>query len=206
MSAGVSPSNLVDLLRRRADVKSDALAVVYLGDGEEVKHQITFGELDLKARAIAARLQGLGARGECVVLVHTPGLEFLSAFFGCLYADAIPVPLPLPHSKGTVAQFPAIVADLDARILITTATTMTRLRRMELPGVDALIALMTEDTQPELARAWRAFTPAGHATAYLRDRLPAVHLRIDGESQGRDHPARQRGCAPARDGRTVSSS
>jgi acyl-CoA synthetase (AMP-forming)/AMP-acid ligase II/alkylation response protein AidB-like acyl-CoA dehydrogenase/acyl carrier protein len=168
MIAGVTASNLVELLRRRADVNPDAMAVVYLSDGEEVKQQITFGELDLKARAIAARVQGLGARGECVILVHTPGLEFLSAFFGCLYADAIPVPLPLPHSKGTVAQFPAIVADLDARILMTTATTMTRLRRMELTGVDALIALTTEDTQPELARAWRAFTPSGAATAYLQ--------------------------------------
>jgi acyl-CoA synthetase (AMP-forming)/AMP-acid ligase II len=103
-----------------------------------------------------------------VVLVYPPGLEFIAAFFGCIYANVIPVPLPLPHSKGTVAQFPGIVADLDARILMTTAMTMTRLRRMDLHGVEALVCLNTEDTQPELARAWRPSTSGTDATAYLQ--------------------------------------
>lgn len=167
MTTAVTVSNLADVLRHRADLQGEAVAALYLGDGGDVKDQVSFGALDLQARAIGARLQGLGAAGECVVLVYTPGLQFLSAFFGCLYANAIPVPLPLPHSKGTVAQFPAIVADLDARILMTTATTMARLRRLELPGLDALITLATEDTEPELARAWRPATPRG-TTAYLQ--------------------------------------
>ena len=150
MITTAAPANLVDMLRARAQAHPEATAAIYLGDGEDVKAQLSFGELDAQARAIAARLQGLGAAGECVLLVYPPGLEFLSAFFGCFYANAVPVPLPLPHSKGTVAQFPSIIQDLDARILLTTATTMTRLRRMELPGVEALVRLHSEDTSLEL--------------------------------------------------------
>ena len=168
MITAAAPANLVDMLRVRAQARPEAMAAVYLGDGEDIKGRVTFGELDTQARAIGARLQGLGAAGECVLLVYPPGLEFLSAFFGCFYANAIPVPLPLPHSKGTIAQFPAIAHDLDARILLTTATTMTRLRRMELPGVEALVRLHSEDTPFELERAWRPFTPGGSQTAYLQ--------------------------------------
>jgi acyl-CoA synthetase (AMP-forming)/AMP-acid ligase II/alkylation response protein AidB-like acyl-CoA dehydrogenase/acyl carrier protein len=168
MTTLAAPANLVDVLRVQAQVRPDATAAIYLGDGEEIKGQVTFGELDAQARAIGARLQGLGAPGECALLVYPPGLEFLSAFFGCFYANVIPVPLPLPHSKGTVAQFPAITQDLDARLLLTTATTMSRLRRMALSGVDALVRLHSEDTQPDLARAYRPHTPADSATAYLQ--------------------------------------
>ena len=168
MTTTAPPANLVDMMRARAQSRPEAPAAIYLGDGEDVKAQMSFGELDAQARAIAARLQGLGAAGECVLLVYPPGLEFLSAFFGCFYANAVPVPLPLPHSKGTVAQFPSIIQDLDARILLTTATTMARLRRMELPGVEALVRLHSEDTPLELGRAWRALTPADGATAYLQ--------------------------------------
>jgi alkylation response protein AidB-like acyl-CoA dehydrogenase/acyl-CoA synthetase (AMP-forming)/AMP-acid ligase II/acyl carrier protein len=78
------------------------------------------------------------------------------------------VPLPLPHSKSAVAQFPSIIDDLDARILLTTGTTMARLRRLELPGVEALVRLHSEDTPAEFGRAWQPVTPAEHATAYLQ--------------------------------------
>ena len=100
MITSAAPANLVDMLRVRAQAHPEAMAAIYLGDGEDIKGQVTFGDLDAQARAIGARLQGLGAAGECVLLVYPPGLEFLSAFFGCFYANAIPVPLPLPHSQG----------------------------------------------------------------------------------------------------------
>ena len=100
-----APANLADTLGRRAETHPEAVACLFLDEDEGVKTQLTFAELDQQSRAIAARLQGLGASGECVVLLYPPGLEFVSALFGCLYAGVIAVPLPVPRLKGSITQF-----------------------------------------------------------------------------------------------------
>ncbi|MEZ6075506.1 MAG: AMP-binding protein [Pirellulaceae bacterium] len=53
---------------------------------------LSYGQLDKLARSIAARLQSIGRMGDRVLLLFGPGLEFMPAFFGCLYAGMIPVP------------------------------------------------------------------------------------------------------------------
>jgi acyl-CoA synthetase (AMP-forming)/AMP-acid ligase II/alkylation response protein AidB-like acyl-CoA dehydrogenase/acyl carrier protein len=162
------PANLVDMLRGRADLHPDGRACLYLGDGEGVRDELSFGELDRRARALAARLQALSAGGECAVLVYPPGLEFFPAFFGCLYANVIAVPLPIPRANASIAQFAHIIGEIKARVLLTTATTMPRIGRADHPLLNSLICLTTEETPLELAAAWRPATAAEDATAYLQ--------------------------------------
>ncbi|GAB2721740.1 fatty acyl-AMP ligase [Kitasatospora kifunensis] len=57
---------------------------------------VSYGELDLAAKGIAARLQQGGPPGQRVVLCHGDSEGFLPAFLGALYAGAIPVPAPAP--------------------------------------------------------------------------------------------------------------
>jgi acyl-CoA synthetase (AMP-forming)/AMP-acid ligase II/alkylation response protein AidB-like acyl-CoA dehydrogenase/acyl carrier protein len=161
-------TNLVDAVRASVEARHDSAAWVYLGDGEDVKDELTFGELDRQARAIAARLQGLGAAGDSAILLYPPGLEFISAFLGCLYAGVIAVPLPVPRVKASIAQFVGIIEDLQPPVLLTTATSMARLGRMDIPSLERVMCLTSEDTPPELARAWRAPVIASDAVAYLQ--------------------------------------
>ena len=161
-------TTLVDSLRERAASHPERIACRYLGDGEDIKSELSFAELDLRARAVAARLQGLGAAGECVILLYPPGMEFLSAFMGCLYSGVIAVPLPLPRLKASMSQFTGIVSDLNSRIVLTTATSLSRLQRLDAPVLAPLICLSTEDTQSELARAWHPPQIAADAVAYLQ--------------------------------------
>ncbi|WP_067456134.1 fatty acyl-AMP ligase [Actinomadura macra] len=55
-----------------------------------------FAELDRRARGLARVLEARGLRDRAVLLLYPEGLEFLTGFFGCLYARAIAVPSPLP--------------------------------------------------------------------------------------------------------------
>src|SRR5437016_3297248 len=81
---------LLDLLRWRAEKQSDRLAYRFLLDGEHEAVTLTYGELDRRARAIGAWLQEtLPPSDRPVVLLHRPGLDFLNAFFGCLYGGRI---------------------------------------------------------------------------------------------------------------------
>src|SRR5579859_4972793 len=94
-------STLVELLRWRAFDQPDQKAYIFLADGEE-EYSLTYGELDRQSRAIGALLQRLDAMGERVLLLYPPGLDYISAFFGCLYAGSIAVPAYPPHSNRSV--------------------------------------------------------------------------------------------------------
>jgi len=68
---------------------------VLKGDSSEAT--IQFGELDDQARRIAGALKRAGAVGERALLLFPHGLEFIAAFFGCLYAGTVAVPLYPPR-------------------------------------------------------------------------------------------------------------
>lgn len=59
---------------------------------------LSYGELDRRARALAAHLNDANPRGSRVVLAYPNTTEFCVAFFGCLYAGMVPVPAPLPFN------------------------------------------------------------------------------------------------------------
>jgi acyl-CoA synthetase (AMP-forming)/AMP-acid ligase II len=86
------------MLVERARLSRDVDAYTFLRDGELDAVTLTWGELDTRARAIGQALAARGLVGERVVLLLPSGIEFLLAFYGCLHAGAVPVPLALPRS------------------------------------------------------------------------------------------------------------
>src|SRR5689334_18365797 len=91
-------NTLVELLRERARLEP-ARGLTFLRDGEEDEARISYRELDAQARAIASRIQQEASPGDRALLLFAPGLDYIAAFFGCLYAGLIPVPVypPEPH-------------------------------------------------------------------------------------------------------------
>ncbi|MDX1889741.1 fatty acyl-AMP ligase [Mycolicibacterium sp. 050158] len=102
---------LVDLLRRRAEVYRDKVAFSFSYDGDdENRTQLTYRELDVKARAIAATLRRQGAAGERVLVLCRPGLDHIAGYFGCLYAGAVAIPV---HER-LAPRLSAVVPDANA--------------------------------------------------------------------------------------------
>ena len=87
------PETLIELLRLRAESLPEQTAYTFLIDGETEETSLTYEELDEQARAIGALLQSVNARQQPVLLLYSPGLQYIAAFFGCLYAGAIAVPV-----------------------------------------------------------------------------------------------------------------
>ena len=100
----------VDLLRYRCLYQPDQLAFTFLQDGETESDRLTYSELDRRSRAIAAQLQALGISGERALLLYPPGLDYIAAFFGCLYAGAIAVPAYPPRNQRHAARLQTAVA------------------------------------------------------------------------------------------------
>jgi hypothetical protein len=59
-----------------------------------------YAELDLRARAVAARLGSLVPPGSRVLLAFRLGTDFAGALYGCLYAGMAAVPLVLNEPEG----------------------------------------------------------------------------------------------------------
>src|SRR4051812_36651129 len=106
--------SFVAVLRSRAESRPEGRLFSFLADFEgegEGEATLSVGGLDRRARAIAARLLDLGLEGERALLLYPPGLEFLAAFFGCLYAGVVAVPAPLPRANRPMDRLRAIVTD-----------------------------------------------------------------------------------------------
>ena len=95
-STPLQPATLLELLRLRADEVPERRAYTFLLDGESEVVHMTYGELDRKARAIAAALQQSRVPQTTdnsfpprVLLLYPPGLAFIAAFFVCLYAGVV---------------------------------------------------------------------------------------------------------------------
>ncbi len=93
----------VGVLRRRADEEGARVAFTRWADKSRDERQITYAGLDERARAIAASLQANRLAGERVLLLLPPGLEYIAAFLGCLYAGAVAVPCYPPSGASTEA-------------------------------------------------------------------------------------------------------
>src|SRR4051794_11876895 len=122
---GPEPSNLVALLRARALPSGGTEgAFTFLGDGDvdgDGGVRLGFSGLDRKARAIAAGLQAAGLAGERALLISPPGLDFLPAFFGCLYAGVVAVPAYPPRPNRPMPRLRGIAADASPRAILTTS-------------------------------------------------------------------------------------
>jgi acyl-CoA synthetase (AMP-forming)/AMP-acid ligase II len=108
------------VLRRRAAEQGDERAYVFLPDRGGERPVLTFAALYARARAVARHLAERGAAGERAALLFPPGLEFITAFFGCLLAGIIAVPMMIPRRDSRRDASRAILADCRPRFAMTT--------------------------------------------------------------------------------------
>ena len=169
------PSGLVRALRRHAEERPDQPAFVRLVDGPSDPSSLTYVQLDRRARAIASRLQEMGLVGQPVLLVYPHGLDFITAFLGCLYAGCIAVPTSMPHRHRTGDRFQAIVADTEARVALSTSSSAAQLQaiaEVEKGGQAAassrILWLATDDIPDAWADRWNEPVIAADALAMLQ--------------------------------------
>jgi acyl-CoA synthetase (AMP-forming)/AMP-acid ligase II len=126
--------SLVELLEERARLHADTVAYTFLKDGSDPV-SITYGELDRRARAVGRHLAAKTSRGDRVLLLYPPGLDFVAGFFGSMFGGVVPVPLPLTGTRGGFEKIVLVSADTGARLALTTSTSSDDLRN-GLPGLE----------------------------------------------------------------------
>ncbi len=166
-------STLVDLLRSRALQQPEQRIYTYLIDGEIEGAHLTHEALDEHARAIAALLQSYGASGERALLLYPAGLEFIPAFFGCLYAGVIAVPLPPPNMaqpQRTLPRLRIIAGDAQPILALTTSAILSKVGDLftQAPELQTLHWVATDEVTNSAAQEWQDPVTAADTVALLQ--------------------------------------
>lgn len=125
-------STLVDVLRYWANTQPNKVAYYYTDGETDADTSITFAELDHVARAIAVKILETNKPGSRGLLLYPPGAdEFVSGFFGCLYAGCICVPAYPPRRSRKGARIQGIAQDCQAAFALTTSDTISQIAKDE---------------------------------------------------------------------------
>lgn len=147
---------LVDLLRNRAIESPKEIGYSFLIDGETETVNLTYQQLEQRSRAIAAYLQSVCPPGEVALLLYQPGLEYITTFFGCLYAGVIAIPAYPPRPNRSLERIQTIIRDSKAKIGLASQSIISSLkpRASETPELDNLNWLATDQIPDNLAQKW----------------------------------------------------
>ncbi|WP_017293948.1 hybrid fatty acyl-AMP ligase/type I polyketide synthase [Geminocystis herdmanii] len=157
----VKHSNFVNLLQERAVSQPDKVIFTFLGDGEAQTESLTYQQLDSQAKAIAQHLSrtaknllGHQVQGERALLLYQPGLEFITAFLGCLYAGIIATPAYPPRQNRSFARLDTIIKDAGAVFALTTESLKQKIEQ-KLTKHNNITCIPTDNIPLDFGKNWQ---------------------------------------------------
>jgi hybrid polyketide synthase / nonribosomal peptide synthetase FtdB len=141
----------------------------FLKDGVGISETITRGELDRRARQIAAWLTDRGAGNHRAILIYPPGIDFIAAFLGCLYAGVVAIPLPPPDTarlKRSLPRITVVALDAEASFLLSVSAISAPLADVGQGTALAGLTFLATDEVPPGSRDPLAVSPSD--IAYLQ--------------------------------------
>ncbi|MHC4829303.1 MAG: AMP-binding protein, partial [Planctomycetota bacterium] len=165
--------SLVELLRARAAEPSAAPAYRLVERGDDVRERLTYAQLHARARAIAARLRETCRAGDRVLLLYPPGLAYIEAFFGCLYAGVIGVPAYPPDPTNldrTLPRLLSVVGDAGPSAILTLSLFKAMSQGLEgaAPALASLPWIASDAIATEDGLAWEPPAIGRDTIAFLQ--------------------------------------
>ena len=166
----IKAATLVDILRYRALNQPKQNVYTFLVDGESQTVSLTYQKLEQGAKAIAAYLQSICSPQERVLLLYPPGLGYIEAFFGCLYAGVIAIPAYPPRPNRSLSRLQSIIDDAQATLALTTQSILVSLERKlpHAPELARLRWLATDNIDGDLSQDYQEIAISDDNLAFLQ--------------------------------------
>lgn len=163
-------STFVDILSHRALQQAEQTAYIFLANGETETARLTYQQLEQKAKALAAQLQLQMSPGERALLLYPSGEEFIIAFFACLYAGVIAVPVYPPRRNQKLSRLRAITKDAQAKLALTTTSLLSTIEEKfsSDPELVTVPCLATNNIPDEQAENWQKLNLSLEDIAFLQ--------------------------------------
>ena len=165
--------SLVDDFRARFASQPDARTYRFLDDGEGEPAELSNGELDRRARAIAVAVRERVSPGERALIICPPGLDYVASFYACLYAGVIAVPVYPPNPallKRTLPRLIGVVADAQPAVVLAPAATTALAEQIAefAPSLNGLSWLAVDAVDDSLAENWQHPATRNDDIAFLQ--------------------------------------
>ncbi|MFF5363269.1 fatty acyl-AMP ligase [Streptomyces scabiei] len=131
-----------------------------------VHRTLTWRRLDLRMRAVAARLAAEAEPGGRVAVLCPQGTDHVTAFLGALAAGLVAVPLHPPGLPGQGDRLSAVLTDASPAVVVTTGQALAEVRAA---CAGRALKVVAVDQVPDAAAGEaRAPVPEADALAYLQ--------------------------------------
>ena len=114
-------NNLAEVLTYWAEVQPESRVYTMLDSNGAEDSYIIYKDMYSKAIDIAQHLLSKGLRSHNAILLYPPGIEFIVAFFGCLYAGVVPAPIHMPKRNRSNKRIADIVVATEASAVLLPA-------------------------------------------------------------------------------------
>ena len=116
-------TTLISLIDRNVAHVGDQVAYRFLdyGQSQEQVIELTWAQLGIRLRAVAAALQQVAVRGDRVAILAPQGLDYVVGFFAAIKAGTIAVPLFAPELQGHAERLETALLDSEPSTVLTTA-------------------------------------------------------------------------------------
>jgi fatty acid CoA ligase FadD32 len=166
-------TDLVRHVEKWARVRGDQLAYRFLDFSTErdgVAKDISWSEFGARNRAVGARLQQVTQPGDRVAILCPQNLEYLTAFFGTLYAARIAVPLFDPAEPGHVGRLHAVLDDCSPSAILTTTDSAEGVRKFfrSRPAKERPRVIAVDAVPNDVASTWEPILANADTVAYLQ--------------------------------------
>jgi acyl-CoA synthetase (AMP-forming)/AMP-acid ligase II len=115
-----SESSIVEILRQQGRAAPDRTAFRFI-PAASAPTDLSFGALDAAATRLAGLLKSRVRSGDRVLMFYPPGLDFIVAFFGVLYAGAVAVPLVPPRRQGAGPIIDGMIRNAEPAAILTSS-------------------------------------------------------------------------------------
>ena len=120
--------NLLLALDHHAREPNAKPAFCHLIPGHSQVDTVTFSDLNRMARGMSSLIENHTDRGARVLLVLPNSIDFVVAFFACLYVGRIPVPVAIPGKRSSLENLMRIAENAEATALVAEEETIRILR------------------------------------------------------------------------------
>ena len=166
-------TDIVRHVEKWARVRGDQLAYRFLDFSTErdgVAKDISWSEFGARNRAVGARLQQVTQPGDRVAILCPQSLDYLTAFFGTLYAGRIAVPLFDPAEPGHVGRLHAVLDDCSPSAILTTSDSAEGVRKFfrSRPAKERPRVIAVDAVPDDVASTWEPIPAGPETVAYLQ--------------------------------------
>ncbi|KAK3083552.1 hypothetical protein FSP39_025271 [Pinctada imbricata] len=160
---------LTEILRWRSQTTPDHILYTLLNSKVQPTVQMTCSQLYKRAERIGCMLMEKGKlnTGDHVALIYPPGVDLISAFYGCLFVGCVPVTIRPPHPQNIATTLPTVKMVVEvskSSAILTNSLVLKLLKSKEASGIvesKSWPQILDTDDLPrkKLAAIYRAPTP-----------------------------------------------